>query len=254
MNAEMQTKQRRRNPWSAAAVVQRAAALSLFGAVVLVLSELMTVQPSEASLPVVDLAAIGQMIQQYAQMTMQLQTMYQQVELLQDQIKSVTGHYGFGSLAGRVNPWGNSSWRDIVDMENHGVNPGDAAQVQAFNQARVQYQQSYPALSTDLMPQNPRLNAVYTSDYQSAMTGMSVGEQTFNSVQMHLAELQTYKDRIEQTDNLKAAVDLNTAVNVKVAQLNAELLRMHAVQLHMQATSQNDTTSGQAAQAEFFNN
>jgi type IV secretion system protein VirB5 len=98
------------------------------------------------------------------------------------------------------------------------------------------------------------MSAVYTSDYQSAMTGMSVGEETFNSVQMHLAELQTYKDRIEQTDNLKAAVDLNTAVNVKVAQLNAELLRMHAIQLHLQASGQNDMTSGQAAQAEFFSN
>jgi type IV secretion system protein VirB5 len=252
MNAEKQTNPP--PPRTAVVWVQRAAALSLFGAVVLVLSEVLTAGPSEASIPVIDMAAIGQMVQQYEQMTQQLETMYRQVALLQDQIQSITGHYGIGTLTGRVNPWGNSSWQDILAMVNQGVNPGDAAAVQAFNQARGQYQQTYPALATGLMPQNPRLSTVYSGDYQSAMTGLSVGQQTFNSVEMHLAEIQTYKDRIEQTDNLKAAVDLNTAVNVKVAQLNAEILRMHAVQLNLMANGQNDTTSGQAAQVEFFTN
>lgn len=242
------------DPRSARRWLERSAALAIFGALVIVYSELLGARWTEASLPVIDLAAVGQLVQQYEQQVQQLATLYQQVALMKDQIQSITGHYGMGTLTGHVNAWGTVSWQDIIDMVNSGVNPGDAAAVQAYTQARAQYAQSYPALSPALLPQNPRVSAIYSGDYQSAMAGLGMGDQTFNSVQGHLADLQVYKDKINQTDNLKAAVDLNTAVSVKVAQLSAELLRVNAMQLHLQASHQNDVTSGQAAQTEFFAN
>jgi hypothetical protein len=83
---------------------------------------------------------------------------------------------------------------------------------------------------------------------------MSAGEGTFNSLNTDLTELQVLKDKIEQTTTVKAAIDLNTAVAVKNAQISAELLRTSAVALYLQGNSQNAVTSGQAAQAEFFAN
>ena len=83
---------------------------------------------------------------------------------------------------------------------------------------------------------------------------MTAGEGTFNSLNKDLTELQVLKDKIEQTTTVKAAIDLNTAVAVKNAQISAELLRTSAVALYLQGNSQNAVTSGQAAQAEFFAN
>jgi len=84
--------------------------------------------------------------------------------------------------------------------------------------------------------------------------GIERGQGTFNAVAVPLADLQVYQNRIEKTDTVKAALDLNTAVGIKAAQINAELLRTNATQLYLQANAQNAVTSGQEAQAEFFAN
>jgi hypothetical protein len=157
-------------------------------------------------------------------------------------------------LTGGVNSWGSSSWNDIANMVNTGVNPGDATQVAAYKTARAQIVTEFPALDPALQTANPRMNAVYGTSYQAAVTGMSAGQGTFNGLQTHLTELQILKDKIEQTSNVKAAIDLNSAIAVKNAQINAEILRTAATQLYLQGNSQNSLTSAQAAQAEFFAN
>ena len=96
--------------------------------------------------------------------------------------------------------------------------------------------------------------AAYKNSYQAGISGMSAGQGTFNSLTTHLTELQILKDKIEQTPTVKAAIDLNTAVAVKNAQINAEILRTDAMALYLQGNSQNAQTNGQAAQAEFFAN
>lgn len=203
-------------------------------------------------IPVFDAAAITQMLQQSMQMVQQLETMAQQVTLLKQQISSVTGHYGMGSIGGPVNSWGTTSWADIANMVGRGVNPGDAAQVQAYKQAQAGFVADHPALSAGLETSNPRMSVAYRQSYTDAVTGTSLGESTFNHVNAYLADIDTLKGRIDQTDNLKAAMDLNTAVSIRVAQLNGEILRMQAAQLRMQAGNQTQASNGYAAQAEFF--
>jgi hypothetical protein len=178
--------------------------------------------------------------------------MAQQVGLLKQQLSSVTGHYGMGAIGAPVNGWGATSWTDIANMVGHGVNPGDAAQVQAYKQAQAGYAVQNPALSVNLQTSNPRMNAAYSRSYSDGMTGTALGESTFNQVNGYLSDIDTLKGRIDQTDNLKAAVDLNTAVSIRVAQLNGEMLRLQAAQLRLQAGNQTQASNGYAAQAEFF--
>jgi len=192
------------------------------------------------------------MVQQALQMAKQLATMAQQVALLKNQIQSMTGHYGMGKLGGELNKWGNTTWQDVGAMAEKGVNLGDSDAIRVFKEAHQRYQRNNPPLPANLVPQNQRTQTMYSRNYQDAINGMGIGEQTFNSLPGHLRDLQTYKTRIEQTQNLKGSMDLNTAVVVKNAQLSAEILRLNALQFHMQANTQNNQTSGQAAQAEFF--
>jgi len=223
-----------------------------FVVVVIVLLELTSVRPSHANLPVIDGTAISQMILQGIQLAKQLAAMVQQVELLKNQIKVMSGHSGIGILGSELNPFGNMTWREVGDMVEGGITSSDGSTVRALKAAHERYRQSNPRLSSALIPKNPRMNVVYSRNYQEAISGMGMGEQSFNAVPGHLRDLQTFKTKIEQTDTLKGAVDLNTAVNVKNAQLSAELLRLNALNLHMLANTQNTQTSGQAAQAEFF--
>ena len=253
------------NPWNAvksylhaqpepAVLLKRALALAVLVLTLVVLVDVLTPQDSQATLPVVDLAAVGQMVQQSIHMEQQLQTMYQQILVMKNQVQAVTGHYGMGALGVPVNGWSHHGWNDVVNMVNHGVNPGDGAQVAAYYAARNTNLAAFPALDDQLQTRNPRMKTAYTSGYQDSIAGMSAGEGTINSIQIHLNELQLLKDKIETTVNLKSSMDLNTAVNVKVAQINADLLRLEAMSLHLQATQGTTTASGQAAQSEFFNN
>jgi hypothetical protein len=212
------------------------------------------VSPSQvrAELPVIDTAAIAQMLQQSTQMAQQLATLVQQVFFLKQQVSAVTGNYGMGNLGGNVNSWGQTSWSDIAGMVAQGINPGDAAQVTAYKQAQAGYATQFPALSPALQTTNPRMAAAYNESYSDAMTGTALGESTFNQVNGYLMDIALLKSEIEQTKNIKSAMDLNTAVNVRVAQMNGELLRTQAAQLRIEAANQTQAANGAAAQAEFF--
>jgi hypothetical protein len=234
--------------------LERAAGLTIFALILVIMTELFTPSASQATLPVLDYAAVSQMLVQAEQFTQHLAMMTQQIAILKQQVQSLSGHYGIGNLGGPVNGWGASSWDDIVGMVNTGVNPGDAAQVQAYKTARAQYAGQYPPLDPNLAASSPRMQAVWSGTYRAAITGLSAGQGTFNATSVPLADLQLYQNRIEHTDTVKAALDLNTAVGIKSAQINAELLRTNAMQLYLSANAQNAMTSGQAAQAEFFAN
>ena len=250
----MNCQQRPLNRSSFGVWLNRAAGLVLFAVVMVILMEIFTPTLSQATLPVIDTAAVAQLVQQTAQYAQTVERMTEQILLLKQQVQSLTGHYGMGLLGGPVNGWGSTSWDDIVDMVNTGVNPGDAAQVCAYKTARLQNVNAFPPLEAGLLPANPRMRSSYHNSYQSGIAGMSAGQGTFNQLSAHLVELQVLKNKIEQTNNVKAAIDLNTAVAVKSAQINAEILRSNAMALYMQGSAQNSLTSGQAAQAEFFAN
>ena len=137
-------------------------------------------------------------------------------------------------------------------MVGQGINPGDAAQVQAYKQAQAGYVNRIRSLSVNLQTSNPRMNVAYSQSYSDGITGTALGESTYNQVNAYLADIDTLKGKIDQTDNVKAAMDLNTAVSIRVAQLNGEILRMQAAQLRLQAGNQMQASNGYAAQAEFF--
>jgi hypothetical protein len=207
---------------------------------------------SGAALPVIDTAAISQMIQQTEQFARQIALMAQQIVLLKEQVQSMKGSYGMGTLGGTVNGWGTGAWKDIIDMVHSGVNPGDGAQVQAFRAAQSRYREAYP--ESRVQTTNPRLKRSQADAYRVNIAGLSAGESTLNTLARNLAELETLKKKIDKTPNLKAAMDLNAAIGVKQAQFTAELLRMQAVHLYVDSNGRTVDTNARAAQAEFFAN
>lgn len=236
-------------------LLNRAAGLVLFVLILILAAEIFMPSGSQATgIPVVDMSAVSQLITQTAQYAQNLEKMAEQIVLLKQQVQSLTGHYGMGSLGAPVNGWGSSSWDDIIQMVNTGVNPGDAAQVAGYKAAQAQLVTQFPPVDPSLQSPNPRLAAAYNANYHAGIAGMSAGQGTFNSLQTSLTELQVLKDKIEQTPTVKAAIDLNTAVAVKNAQIDAEILRTNAVALYLQGNRENSLTSGQAAEAEFFAN
>jgi hypothetical protein len=237
---------------SLSVMLKRSLGVLMFSVTLWLSTEILAPSWAHANLPVIDVTAISQMLAQYVQTAKQLETMIEQVALLKQEISSMTGHYGMGNVGGSVNGWGGTTWADIADMVGQGINPGDAAQVRGYKEARARYTAQFPALANDLQTGNPRMNAAYNRSYSDARTGTALGESTFDQVDTYLADIETLKNRIDQTDNLKNAMDLNTAVTVRVAQLNGEILRIQSAQLRLQAANQTQTANGSAAEAEFF--
>ena len=62
-----------------------------------------------------------------------------------------------------------------MGMVNTGVNPGDAAQVQAYKAARAQVTGQYPPIDPNLAASSPRMQAVFGGTYQAATHGFKRG-------------------------------------------------------------------------------
>jgi len=182
----------------------------------------------------------------------QVEMMVQEIGLLQDQIKNMTGHYGHGAAVGTMDDSLGNSWSDIANMVNQGINPGDATQVKQYKDSLHAYATKFPALDPSLQTANPRINADYASSYRNAIAGLGFADSSVGQVDSYLGDLSVLRDRVDQTDNLKSAIDLNTAVNVKIAQLNAQMAKLQAAQLALQANGQNIENNDYAAQSEFF--
>jgi hypothetical protein len=124
--------------------------------------------------------------------------------------------------------------------------------VARYKAIRDQYLATYPPLAEPLRPVLPRLEDVRKANYQAGIMGLSSSRSIYNALNDQLKDLQSLKDAIDKTPTLKAAVDLNTAVGLKNAQINAELLRTQAIGVYIQANSQASENNAQSAQAEFF--
>jgi type IV secretion system protein VirB5 len=196
---------------------------------------------------VIDVSNLQQNMQQYMQMVQQLNQLRAQLQQLKDQHRAITGSYGVGGLlqeqtfaAGSIVP---GSWQEVVRLQKAGK----------YKTKLDFYEGLMKAVDPVLFEKNTTRSAgAYKLSYDNTRAAFAVTDATYESVEMHRRNIEQLVRRIDGTQNIKEAADLNNRLISENAMLQIAIARLAAVQGNLSASAQNDRIQSQATRTEML--
>ena len=212
-------------------------------------------------LPVVDAGEIAktfevikQLSTQYKLLKDQYDSMQQQVGQMQKQYSSITGNYGWGSWNNSMSDlqqkreWAPNDWQSSLK----GLSGGNAAR---YQQLLSQYKKNHRTLTKVQYTKgaDASLSRSYQNQVKTNQAAGTMATYEFNDINAHLQTLYNLGKQIEnahQNNDLKSAIDLNSRIQLEVAYLSMEELRMQTLINQQIAQMQSSTIvmEGEAAQ------
>ncbi len=207
----------------------------------------------QAAWPVIDISAIGKLVQQIQEMKKQYDMMKKQYDELIATKNAVTGSYGVsllenGPLAEAGRREVPATWQEVVSLQQSGAIPG------FYSQRTDYFQKLFPTVDTKLFSQdlNNRNLLGYKLSTDNTRATFAATEAIYNKIQDRLKTLEVLTHAIDQTANVKNATDLNSRIAAENGFLSIELARLNSLQLSLQTTMQNNQNQATANHAEFF--
>lgn len=196
---------------------------------------------------VIDGANLQQSVAQYAQMVEQVAQLKAQLEQLKNQYQAVTGSYGLGGLmqgetlsAANIVP---GSWQEVVSLQQAGK----------FKSKVDYYEKLMKTVDPALFANDPsRSTSAYKLSYDNTRAAFAVTDATYDSVEAHRKNIEQLIQRIDSTQNIKEATDLNNRLMSENAMLQISVARLAAVQNNLNASAANDRVQAQATNAEML--
>lgn len=196
---------------------------------------------------VIDGANLQQSIAQYAQMVEQVAQLKAQLEQLKNQYQAVTGNYGIGGLgqgdsfsAANIVP---GSWQEVVRLQQSGK----------FKSKMDYYEKLMKTVDPALFSNDPsRSTSAYKLSYDNTRAAFAVTDATYDSVETHRKNIEQLIQRIDSTQNIKEATDLNNRLMSENAMLQISVARLAAVQNNLNASAANDRVQAQATNTEML--
>ena len=200
-----------------------------------------------AQMAVIDASNLQQSIQQYQQMVEQVTQLKAQLEQLRSQYQAITGSYGVGGLlqgealtAQSIVP---GSWQDIVKLQQAG----------AYKSKMDYYEGLMKAVDPTLLAADKSRNTgAYKLAYDNTRAAFAVTDATYDAVEVHRTNIQQLIQRIDSTQNIKEATDLNNRLISESTMLQIAVARLAAVQGNLSASAQNDRLQSQATRTEML--
>ena len=198
-------------------------------------------------MPVIDVSNLQQNVRQYVQMVEQVNQLKAQLEQLKNQYQAVTGNYGVGGLvqgdtfaAGSVVP---GSWQEVVRLQQAGI----------YKTKMDYYESLMKSVDPVLFENDTSRNAgAYQLSYDNTRAAFAVTDATYDSVETHRRNIEQLMQRIDSTQNVKEAADLNNRLISENAMLQIAIARLSAVQSNLSASAENDRVQTQAARTEML--
>lgn len=213
---------------------------------------------SFAMLPVVDAGAIANLIKNFNQLKSQydlLRETYQNAQQQLEQAKQLTndaeGNYGFGELFNNEQDLKNHAWSpDNWKSALQGLAGGNPARYQELVNT---YQQDHPVLSQSNYEKgaSPDQAQVYSQDVQVNRAATVNATYAFDNIKPHLDTIYKLSQKIDQAQNTKAAVDLNSRLLAEVAYIQTQNLKMQILMNQQMAQVNADTIAMKTASAKF---
>ena len=202
---------------------------------------------AHAQYAVFDASNFQQAMQQYQQMVEQLNQLRAHLEQLRAQYRAITGSYGVGAMlqgealaAQSIVP---GSWQDIVKLQQSG----------AYKTKMDYYEGLMKAVDpTVLQADESRSTGAYKLSYDNTRAAFAVTDATYDAVEVHRRNIEQLIQRIDATQNIKEATDLNNRLVSENSMLQIAIARLAAVQGNLSASAQNDRLQSQATRTEML--
>lgn len=166
--------------------------------------------------------------------------------------QSLMGSYGIGASNNlareqKFRDWTPSS-ADLMNMVAQGLQTGSLSDQLAY------YNQKFPVLTAEQLSPSQSSSPVTQHQVFSAIAAnaaLSIADKSFDRLPEIMEQLNFLYRQIDQQQNLKQAQDLNSVILLKIAALQADLLRVQAQQLKIQAVDRTENHSRRAFMAGF---
>ena len=181
-------------------------------------------------IPVFDITALTQQIEQLAQLKSQLDTMNQQLTQAQQLYGSLNKITNMGDIARLLNdpairkvlPADFASVEQLMSGQGTGAAGASAAQFQAGN-------------SVYSLPGNDFYSSELKRLGRQNAGAMSIGQQMYDAATQRIEGIDQLRQQIGQSQDPKTTLDLQARLQAEIAFLQTDTLRMHGLRMVQQA-------------------
>jgi len=184
--------------------------------------------PARAAMPVVDIAAIQQLIQEILAWNEQLQGMRQQLAQLQQTNAALTGARGMEQLLPLTPAARNylpTDWNGIAQMLQGGL----ASDPSLAAAARTQLAANAVLKNTDLSRWSQPLQALLSGERQAVAAGQTLTRAAYARSSDRFATLNTLIERIRATPDAKAIAELQGRIEAEQVMVANEGIKLAAL-------------------------
>lgn len=174
------------------------------------------------------------------------------IDHLTQQVNShLTGHSGWGTYQLHdYQSYGDSArdWSGVMRMAESGR--GEGALGQTMGKLATQFPADSRAYNQGVSDTHSR--QYYALKSQTVLAARAASQLDYNKIQDQIAYQQLLQKQIEKTNDLKAAVDLSSRIQVEGNLINLEILRQTALINQQQAITEQATVNTALSNARFL--
>lgn len=204
-----------------------------------------------------DSANYIQMIRQVNTMAEDYQSQLKQLEQAVKQADAITGTRHMGNIANgsqeqQLRQYLPNTWNETINILDSKSIPLGSFETQSLSSAH--YSNYDPLKGEKFTPSDPESLVAKASDRVTGTTyaAMSASEQAFNNVSLRMKTYDTLLEELNQSQDLKASVDLQARIAAENGIIMNELMRLNAIQI-LQSSSQDNEVLMQQRRASNFN-
>ena len=197
-----------------------------------------------------------QLEQQFAQLKEQFTELQSQTSELKEANAAMSGQYGFGDWENdeamlHTREWAPDNWQTALK----GLSGGSAAR---YQELLKQYSEAHPNVKDNVYAAatDTRLAQAHHNQVAANRAGGALSSYEFERVRKHIQALHALGQQIEdatKNKDIKAAMDLNSRIQLEVGFIATEELRMQTV-LNQQSAAQQAKQIAMQNEAALFNN
>lgn len=189
------------------------------------------------------------MKEEISQLQKEYQMLTEQKQKLETLVNDAEGHYGYGAILNSAadlknQEWSPNNWQSALQ----GLSGGNPERYQELLKA---YQTNHPVMSKNDFLQGA--SATQASLYQQQnLVNQAIDVQatySFNDIQQHLNMIHQLSEKIDQTQNTKAALDLNTRLIAELAYISTQELKIQTLVAKQQSEMNAERLAGEAETA-----
>jgi type IV secretion system protein VirB5 len=211
-----------------------------------------------SGVPVIDIANLAQDMQQFIQLTAQLEQLEHQLAQAQQQYRSITGSRSMGGLFNspaeqQMRSYAPGSWQQSLSILQQGGNPGSAADVARAAQQFAR-NQGITQTGAQVFPGRSGNNAdavAYTSSTNANAAAAGLSQAAYDQTAARMQRVQQYLSQLNGTQDLKAAMDLNGRLLAEVNEALTQLIQLQAAQMQAAGSSNAAHLRGTVEEAAF---